>query len=189
MKKIFLLLFLLTCLLSFNFANAGVNETGSSSISLECKKTMLKKYQSDLSVSKSEGKNFLMYASVTENDCVWYQTWPKKEVSKKDHKYAFKKCKKEAKKNGLKTDCFIFAVNDKIVWKNFDKQAVLASKDAPLEKKISSPPPLMSSIEITIVLLCKSSPIHRFILLYLILRLPKLNAALASSQPSLSLPL
>ena len=137
MKKIFLLLFLLTCLLSFNFANAGVNETGSSSISLECKKTMLKKYQSDLSVSKSEGKNFLMYASVTENDCVWYQTWPKKEVSKKDHKYAFKKCKKEAKKNGLKTDCFIFAVNDKIVWKNFDKQAVLASKDAPLEKKIS----------------------------------------------------
>ena len=58
MKKIFLLLFLLTCLLSFNFANAGVNETGSSSISLECKKTMLKKYQSDLSVSKSEGKNF-----------------------------------------------------------------------------------------------------------------------------------
>ena len=137
MKKIFLLLFLLTCLLSFNFANAGVNETGSSSISLECKKTMLKKYQSDLSVSKSEGKNFLMYASVTENDCVWYQTWPKKEVSKKDHKYAFKKCTKEAKKNGLKTDCFIFAVNDKIVWKNFDKQAVLASKDAPLEKKIS----------------------------------------------------
>ncbi len=78
MKKIFLLLFILTCLLSFNFANAGVNETGSSSISLECKKTMLKKYQSDLSVSKSEGKNFLMYASVTENDCVWYQTWPKK---------------------------------------------------------------------------------------------------------------
>ena len=137
MKKIFLLLFLLTCLLSFNFANAGVNETGSSSISLECKKTMLKKYQSDLSVSKSEGKNFLMYASVTENDCVWYQTWPKKEVSKKDHKYAFKKCTKEAKKNKLKTDCFIFAVNDKIVWKNFDKQVVLASKDAPLEKKIS----------------------------------------------------
>ena len=77
------------------------------------------------------------YASVTENDCVWYQTWPKKEVSKKDHKYAFKKCTKEAKKNKLKTDCFIFAVNDKIVWKNFDKQAVLASKDAPLEKKIS----------------------------------------------------
>ena len=101
MKKIFLLLFLLTCLLSFNFANAGVNETGSSSISLECKKTMLKKYQSDLSVSKSEGKNFLMYASVTENDCVWYQTWPKKEVSKKDHKYAFKKCTKEAKKNKI----------------------------------------------------------------------------------------
>ena len=61
----------------------------------------------------------------------------KKEVSKKDHKYAFKKCTKEAKKNKLKTDCFIFAVNDKIVWKNFDKQAVLASKDAPLEKKIS----------------------------------------------------
>ena len=108
MKKIFLLLFILTCLLSFNFANAGVNETGSSSISLECKKTMLKKYQSDLSVSKSEGKNFLMYASVTENDCVWYQTWPKKEVSKKDHKYAFKKCTKEAKKNGLNTDCFIY---------------------------------------------------------------------------------
>ena len=65
-----LLIIFISFILIISNANAGVNETGSSSISLECKKTMLKKYQSDLSVSKSEGKNFLMYASVTENDCV-----------------------------------------------------------------------------------------------------------------------
>ena len=54
-------------------------------------------------------------------------------INKKGHKSAYKYCKKNAKKF-TKADCFIFSINDEIVWKDYDQLSV-SQKDLDRERQ------------------------------------------------------
>ena len=114
MKK-FLAILVLAFLFSGN-SNADVNEPGSGKIHyIEDVKRVHKKY---LGQAKEKKRHLIYYVSSTKY--VW-AGWAliTKEINEKSHEKSYKKCMKEAKKWGAGDDCFIYAIDDKIVW-NFD---------------------------------------------------------------------
>ena len=111
MKK-FLVIVVLTFLFSSN-ANAGVNEPGSGPIlSSEDVKRI---YKEHLPKAKKEKKHLIYYVSANESGNWGGWAFYAKKINKKSHKKTYKKCMKYAVEH-TQEDCFIFAIDDKIVW-------------------------------------------------------------------------
>ncbi len=73
-------------------------------------------------------KNILLYLSIAEEGgYAWYYDSYKKDIKDKDHKKTYKKCVKNSKKYRVGEDCYLFAVNEKIVW-DFVKAEMIKKK-------------------------------------------------------------
>jgi len=117
MKK-FLAIFVLAFLFSGN-ANAGVNEPGSGPITpIEAVKNV---HKQQLEEAKKKKSHLIYYVSTDESDNWAYFAFYAKKINEKSHKKAYKKCMKYADEH-TQEDCFIFAIDDKIVW-NLDGPA------------------------------------------------------------------
>ena len=75
-------------------------------------------------------KNILLYLSISEEGgYAWYYGSYKKDIKDKDHKKTYKNCVKNSKKYRVGEDCYLFAVNEKIVW-DFVKAEVIKKEQA-----------------------------------------------------------
>ena len=132
MKK-FLALFILVFLFSGN-ANAGVNEPGSGKIRYIA--DVKKIYKEYLEKAKKKDRHLIHYVSSSENAWAGWALISKK-IDEKSHKKSYKKCMKYAAE-WTQEDCFIFAIDDEIVW-NFKgsgkPKAKSAEAKAELEKQ------------------------------------------------------
>ena len=117
MKKLLAIL-VLAFLFSGN-ANAGVNEPGSGPISSI--EAVNKIYKEHLPKAKKEKKHLIYYVSTNESGNWGGWAFYAKKINKKSHKKAYKKCMKFADEY-TQEDCFIYAIDDKIVW-NLDGPA------------------------------------------------------------------
>ena len=117
MKK-FLAIFILAFISSGN-ANAGVNEPGSGPISSI--EAVNKIYKEHLPKAKKEKKHLIYYVSTNESGNWGGWAFYAKKINKRSHKKAYKKCMKFADQY-TQEDCFLFAIDDKIVW-NLDGPA------------------------------------------------------------------
>ena len=117
MKK-FLAIFILAFIFSGN-ANADVNEPGSGPISSI--EAVNKIYKEHLPKAKKEKKHLIYYVSTNESGNWGGWAFYAKKINKKSHKKAYKKCMKFADEY-TQEDCFIYAIDDKIVW-NLDGPA------------------------------------------------------------------
>ena len=107
-------------------ANAGVNEPGSGPIlSIEA---VNKIYKEHLPKAKKEKKHLIYYVSTNESGNWGGWAFYAKKINEKSHKKAYKKCMKFADEY-TQEDCFIYAIDDKIVW-NFDGPAQIESESA-----------------------------------------------------------
>ena len=125
MKKT--LLIILTLFLTIN-TFAGEKEPGFSPIQLD----ILNDIKENLKKIRKENpnKNILLYLSIDEADgYAWYYDSYKKDIKDKDHKKTYKKCVKNSKKYQVGEDCYLFAVNEKIVW-DFVKAEAIKKKQA-----------------------------------------------------------
>jgi len=111
MKK-FLAILVLAFLFGGN-ANADVNETGSGPISsiLDVKRV----HKEHLPKAKKEKKHLIFYVSTSESGNWAGWVFYAKKMNKKSHKKAYKKCMKYAAEY-TQEDCFLYAIDDKIVW-------------------------------------------------------------------------
>ena len=125
MKKT--LLIILTLFLTIN-TFAGEKEPGFFPIQLDILndiKENLKKIRQE-----NQNKNILLYLSIDEEGgYAWYYDSYKKDIKDKDHKKTYKKCVKNSKKYRVGEDCYLFAVNEKIVW-DFVKAEAIKKKQA-----------------------------------------------------------
>jgi len=133
MKK-FLGILVLGFLFSGN-ANAGVNEPGSGPISSI--EAVNKIYKEHLPKAKKEKKHLIYYVSTNESGNWAGWAFYAKKINKRSHKKAYKKCMKYADEY-TQEDCFIYAIDDKIVW-NLEgpakpKKSESAEAKAELEK-------------------------------------------------------
>jgi len=129
MKKLLGIL-VLAFLFSGN-ANAGVNEPGSGPITpIEA---VNKIYKEHLPKAKKEKKHLIYYVSTNESGNWAGWAFYAKKINEKSHKKAYKKCMKFADEY-TQEDCFIFAIDDKIVW-NLDGPRKAESAEAFLQYK------------------------------------------------------
>ena len=120
-------------------ANAGINEPGISFLSFQCKAGFdTEHYKIKKLVKKNQ--TVVLYASC--NDRSWSWASNKGKNLKKLHKKTYKQCMKYAKEHTGK-ECFLYAVNEEVVWK-YDKEKeaakkaeakVLEEKQAQLDKR------------------------------------------------------
>ena len=125
MKKT--LLIILTLFLTIN-TFAGEKEPGFFPIQLD----ILNDIKENLKRIRQENlnKNILLYLSIDEEGgYAWYYDSYKKDIKDKDHKKTYKKCVKNSKKYQVGEDCYLFAVNEKIVW-DFVKAEVIKKEQA-----------------------------------------------------------
>ena len=125
MKKT--LLIILTLFLTIN-TFAGEKEPGFFPIQLD----ILNDIKENLKKIREENpnKNILLYLSIDEEGgYAWYYDSYKKDIKDKDHKKTYKKCVKNSKKYQVGEDCYLFAVNEKIVW-DFVKAEVIKKERA-----------------------------------------------------------
>ena len=125
MKKT--LLIILTLFLTTN-TFAGEKEPGFFPIQLD----ILNDIKENLKKIRQENlnKNILLYLSIDEEGgYAWYYDSYKKDIKDKDHKKTYKKCIKNSKKYQVEEDCYLFAVNEKIVW-DFVKAEVIKKEQA-----------------------------------------------------------
>ena len=125
MKKT--LLIILTLFLTIN-TFAGEKEPGFFPIQLD----ILNDIKENLKKIRQEKpkKNILLYLSIAEEGgYAWYYDSYKKDIKDKDHKKTYKKCVKNSKKYRVGEDCYLFAVNEKIVW-DFVKAEAIKKKQA-----------------------------------------------------------
>ena len=127
MKK-FLAILVLTFLFGGN-ANAGVNEPGSGPIASIT--DVKSNYYENLAQVKKKNKHLIQYLSISSNG--GWASWALhvKKIDEKSHEKAYKKCVKNAAKY-TQEDCFIFAIDDKIVW-NLDGVAKRIGDEAKAE--------------------------------------------------------
>ena len=120
MKKT--LLIILTLFLTIN-TFAGEKEPGFFPIQLD----ILNDIKENLKKIRQENlnKNILLYLSIDEEGgYAWYYDSYKKDIKDKDHKKTYKKCVKNSKKYRVGEDCYLFAVNEKIVWDFVKAEAI-----------------------------------------------------------------
>ena len=118
-------------------AYAGVNEPGVTSIA-GCEKALnlqhekyIKNHLKELIKKKQTG---VLYASCNDDLYSWaYHTG--KDL-KKTHKKAYKQCMKVTKKNKVRKDCYLYAVNEEIVWKYDEAKASAVLKTKIAEAKV-----------------------------------------------------
>ena len=114
MKK-FLVIFLLSYLW-FSISNAGLEEPGKNNFT--CAKGALDGYKEAQDYKKKNPKdNTVVYSSCI--DGIWSWNWEGGKKLKSLHKKSFKECTKNSKANGT-GECFLFSINDKIVWEFSD---------------------------------------------------------------------
>ena len=133
MKKL-LGIVVLGLLLSGN-AYAGVNEPGSGPIASI--NDVESEYYENLAQVRKKNKHLITYISINNNVYASWSLYVKK-IDEKSHEKAYKKCVKNAAKY-TQEDCFIFAIDDKIVW-NLDgptkpKESESAESKAEQEKQ------------------------------------------------------
>ena len=125
MRKIILII--LSLFLSTN-AFAGEKEPGFFPIPSD----ILNEIKEELDRIRQEkpNNNILLYLSISEEGgYAWYYGSYKKDIKDKDHKKTYKKCVKNSKKYRVGEDCYLFAVNEKIVW-DFVKAEVIKKEQA-----------------------------------------------------------
>ena len=133
MKKLFGIL-VLGLLLSGN-ANAGVNEPGVTSIT-GCDKGL--KFQHEKLIKKhlkeliKKNKTGVLYASCNYDQYSWAAN--KGKDLEKLHKKTYKQCMKYAEKHTGK-ECYLYAVNEEIVWKYDKAKASILAKTKIAEAK------------------------------------------------------
>jgi len=130
MKKLLAIL-VLAFLFSGN-ANAGVNEPGTGLLGrceggLKWEHKKLKK----IYLESDKKINVVLYASCNASNYGWRAR--KGKNLKALHKKAYKGCLKYAKKHTPGEDCYLFAVNEEVVWK-YDKAKASAKAKAKLAK-------------------------------------------------------
>ncbi|MDC1079848.1 hypothetical protein OAS15_01630 [Candidatus Pelagibacter sp.] len=114
-KIIFLILFIFTTNL-----NAEVKEAGSDPLPAE----MLENIKNSLNntLQKYKGKEVLFYISfdkekLQKGEIHWNTGYSSfKKINDKSHEKTYKACLKYGKKKKINDDCYLFAINDKIVW-------------------------------------------------------------------------
>ena len=132
MKKLLGIL-VLAFLFSGN-ANAGVNETGSGPILWQSLEGMKNLFKEHLPKAKKKKKHLIFYVS-TNNETNSWAAWAfyAKKINKKSHEKAYKKCMKFADEH-TQEDCFIFSIDDKIVW-NLEGPVKLVGAEAKAEQE------------------------------------------------------
>ena len=135
MKKVFLIFtFLILNVLFSGYAYAGVNEPGVTSIKGECagafKYNYKKHIEKSLKKIKEKKTNFVFYASCDSGSYSYAHN--KGKDLENLHKKTYKKCMKYSKKYTGGKECYLYAVNEEIVWK-YDQ----AKASAALETKIA----------------------------------------------------
>ena len=131
MKK-FLALFILVFLFSGN-ANAGVNEPGSGPIAAI--ENVKKRHYEHLAKVKEKNQHLIHYVSTSKSGSWAGWALHVKKINERSHKKAYKKCMKYAA-DWTQEDCFLFAIDDKIVW-NLEGVAkgISAEEKAEIEKQ------------------------------------------------------
>ena len=122
-----LLIILITLFLTIN-AFAGEKEPGFFPIPSD----ILNEIKEELDRIRKEkpNKNILLYLSIDEErSYAWRSNSYKKDIKDKDHKKTYKNCVKNSKKYRVGEDCYLFAVNEKIVW-DFVKAEVIKKERA-----------------------------------------------------------
>tara|TARA_B100000214_G_scaffold325608_1_gene263230 strand:- start:339 stop:1493 length:1155 start_codon:yes stop_codon:yes gene_type:complete len=131
---IFLFYFVLS-----NSVNGNIKEPGKANY-LSCSIGALEAYNKGLQfIKKNPKKNFVVYLACNPPSYTWY--WHKGSNLEKIHKKSYKECAKLSKKKG-NGECYLFSLNEKIVWElseekmenlikiNLKKKMVLPNLDA-----------------------------------------------------------
>ena len=139
MKKIFLIFtFLILNVLFSGNTYAGVNEPGVTSIKGRCagafKHYHKKHIKKSLKLIKEKKTNFVLYASCDSGS--YSYAYNKGKDLEKLHKKVYKKCMKYSKKNMGGKECYLYAVNEEIVWKYDQAKASAALKTKLAEAKV-----------------------------------------------------
>ena len=139
MKKIFLIFtFLILSVLFSGNTYAGVNEPGVSSIKGQCagafKYYHKKHIEKSLKLIKEKKTNFVLYASCDSGSYSYAHN--KGKDLEKLHKKTYKKCMKYSNKNTGGKECYLYAVNEEIVWKYDKAKASAALKTKVTEAKV-----------------------------------------------------
>ena len=140
MKKIFLIFtFLILNVLFSGNTYAGVNEPGVSSIKGHCagafKHNHKKHIEKSLKQIKEKKTNFVFYASCGDSGSYSYAHNKGKDLEKL-HEKTYKKCMKNSKKYTGGKECYLYAVNEEIVWKYDQAKASAISKAKLAEAKV-----------------------------------------------------
>ena len=139
MRKIFLIFTFLTFNVLFSGNTyAGVNEPGVTSIKGQCagafKHYHKKHIEKSLKLIKEKKTNFVLYASCDSGSYSYAYNIGKD--LEKLHKKTYKKCMKYSNKNTGGKECYLYAVNEEIVWKYDQAKASATSKTKVAEAKV-----------------------------------------------------
>ena len=132
MKKLLGIL-VLAFLFSGN-ANADVNEPGFGWISGQCNESFSKEHEKlkKIYLEKDRKINVVLYASCKAHS--WSFGIKKGKNLETLHKKAYKTCLKHTKKHAPGEDCYLYAVNEEVVWK-YDQAKLIAHDEAKYEAK------------------------------------------------------
>ena len=132
MKKLLGIL-VLAFLFSGN-ANADVNEPGFGWISGQCNESFSKEHEKlkKIYLEKDRKINVVLYASCKAHS--WSFGIKKGKNLETLHKKAYKTCLKHTKKHAPGEDCYLYAVNEEVVWK-YDQAKWIAHDEAKYEAK------------------------------------------------------
>ena len=114
-------------------ANAGVNEPGSGPIAAI--ENVKKRHYEHLAKVKEKNQHLIHYVTTSESGSWAGWALHAKKINERSHKKAYKKCMKYAA-DWTQEDCFLFAIDDKIVW-NLEGVAkgISAEEKAEIEKQ------------------------------------------------------
>ena len=134
MKKLFLGIVVLGLLLSGN-AYAGVNEPGFAPISEQCSESFSKEHEKFKKIYlKSDKKKQVVFYTSCDNRGKYGWGIKKGKNLEALHKKAYNSCLKAAKKKTPGEDCYLYSVNEEVVWK-YDRAKWIAHDEAKYEAK------------------------------------------------------
>jgi hypothetical protein len=137
MKKLLGIGILVLAFLFSGNANAGVNEPGSLPIYGPCELAFKAEHHNlkKIYLEKDKKINVVLYASCKDGSFGWGSNKGKNLEAL--HKKTYKRCLKYAKKHTPGEDCYLYSVNEEVVWK-YDEaktKAKLAEAKAEIEKQ------------------------------------------------------